>query len=149
MIQDFLISHYTSLKALHIIAVISWMAGLLYLPRLFVYHADALRKSAVSDTFKIMERRLYRFIMRPAMVMTWVFGLTMLHANPGLMGSGWFHAKLGLVVAMTGLHHVFGAWMRKFAEDKNDRPAKFYRWWNEAPTLLMVVIVFLAVTKPF
>jgi putative membrane protein len=148
--QDFLLNHYLWLKALHIIAVISWMAGLLYLPRLFVYHVDAQSGSEKSETFKIMERRLLRFIMRPAMIATWVFGGLMLWVNfDGLMSQGWIHVKLLLVVLMTGLHHAMGAWVRKFAADVNTKSARFYRIMNEVPTVMMIVIVILAVVKPF
>lgn len=148
--EEFILNHYLWFKALHIISLISWMAGLLYLPRLFVYHADTVLGSAQSETFKIMERKLYGYIMRPAMLATWFFGLAMLYANfEGIMGMGWMHAKLTLVLAMTGIHHVFGAWTKKFARDANVKTAKFYRWWNEAPTLLMIAIVILAVVKPF
>lgn len=148
--QEFILDHYLWFKALHIISFISWMAGLLYLPRLFVYHADTENGSPQAETFKVMERRLYRYIMRPAMLATWFFGLAMLYANfEGIMSMGWMHAKLTLVLAMTGIHHVFGAWLKKFANDNNSKPAKFYRWWNEAPTLLMIAIVILAIVKPF
>ncbi|PZO87787.1 MAG: protoporphyrinogen oxidase HemJ [Micavibrio aeruginosavorus] len=148
--QEFILSGYLWFKALHVIAFISWMAGLLYLPRLFVYHADAAKGSQVSETFKTMEYRLYSYIMRPAMIATWVFGAMMLYANwQGIMSMGWMHAKLTLVIGMTGVHHVFGAWLKKFAADENMRPAGFYRIWNEVPTLIMIAIVLLAVAKPF
>lgn len=148
--QDFILSSYLWFKALHVIAVICWMAGLLYLPRLFVYHADAAKGSHTSETFKVMELRLYRYIMGPASVATWLFGGLMLYANwDGIMSMGWMHAKLTLVVAMTGYHHALGAWRKKFARDENTRPAKFYRIWNEVPTLGMIGIVLLAVAKPF
>jgi len=140
---------YLFIKALHLIAVIAWMAGLLYLPRLFVYHADSAPGSDKSETFKIMERRLYKFIMNPAMILVWVFGLALLMSNTGLMQQGWIHAKLTLVILMTGLHHVFGAWRKKFDRDANTRSAKFYKIWNEAPTILMIAIIILAVLKPF
>ncbi len=147
---DFLLGHYTVLKALHVIAFISWMAGLLYLPRLFVYHADAAPGSDLSKTLTIMEGRLYKVIMRPAMIATWLFGLSMLIANHAtLMASGWIHVKLTLVIVLTGVHHVFDAWRKKFAQNANTKSAKFYRIWNEAPTLIMIVIVLLAVVKPF
>lgn len=148
---NFLMDNYLLLKALHIIAVISWMAGLLYLPRLFVYHADAPAGTAQSETFKLMEFRLMRYIMAPASIATWLFGSLMLYANwDGLMtDGGWMHAKLLLVVLMTGVHHVFIKWRKNFAADKNARPAKFYRIWNEVPTILMIAIVTLVVLKPF
>lgn len=146
---DLLTDHYLLLKALHLIAVMSWMAVLLYLPRLFVYHVDAVQGSEQSETFKIMEYRLIRFIGMPAMIATWVFALLMIWANPGLFAQGWMHAKLMLVIAMTGIHHVFLAWVKRFAHDANEKTARFYRIANEIPTLLMIAIVVLAVVKPF
>lgn len=146
---EFLAQYYLILKALHIIAVISWMAGMLYLPRLFVYHADAEPGSEKSEIFKIMERRLLRFILNPAMIAAWIFGLLMLWANPTLLQAGWMHAKLGCIFFMTGVHHVFARWRKTFDADKNTRPAKFYRIWNEVPTVLMIVIVIMAVVEPF
>lgn len=136
------------LKAFHVIAVISWMAGLLYLPRLFVYHADVPAGSAESETFKIMERRLYRAIMRPAMIASWFLGLW-LAWQAGWLRSGWFHAKLALVVGLTICHEMMGGWLRAFAEDRNARPARFFRIVNEVPTLLMIGIVLLVILKPF
>lgn len=148
--EDFIITYYLWFKALHIISVIAWMAGLLYLPRLFVYHAAAAPKSDLSETFKVMEFRLYRYIMGPASIATWLFGGLMLYGNwEGIMAMHWMHGKLLLVVLMTGLHHVFGAWRKKFAADKNTKSPKFFRIWNEAPTLLLIGIVILAVVKPF
>lgn len=148
--SDFLLSNYGILKSLHIIAFVSWMAGLLYLPRLFVYHVNAKAGSDLSETLKIMEARLYGYIMRPAMIATWLFGLSMIAANPALMsGGGWLHAKLTLVFILTGVHHVFGAWRKKFARDENVKSEKFYRVWNEVPTLILVLVVFLVVLKPF
>ncbi len=136
------------LKALHIIAVISWMAGMLYLPRLFVYHAETPRGSPQGETFKIMEFRLYRYIMTPAMVVTWVTGPVLL-LQMGYYRDGWAIAKVLLVVGLSAVHGVMGAWLRSFAEDRNERPARFYRFMNEVPTLLMVAIVILVVVKPF
>lgn len=148
--QSFIIENYLWFKAFHVIAVISWMAGLLYLPRLFVYHTQAVKNSYASETFKLMEMRLYRYIMQPAMVATWLFGGLMLYANwDAIMAMGWMHAKLSLVFLMTGLHHVFGAWRKKFMRDENTKSAKFYKFWNEAPTLLMIAIVILVIVKPF
>lgn len=148
--EDFIITHYLWFKAFHIIAVISWMAGLLYLPRLFVYHAQADKGSDKSETFKVMELRLYRYIMGPASIATWLFGGLMLYGNwEGIMAMGWMHAKLTLVFLMTGYHHALGAWRKKFACDENTKSAKFYKIANEIPTLLMIAIVILAVLKPF
>ncbi len=134
------------LRALHIMAVIAWMAGLFYLPRLFVYHA-ATRETALEETFKVMERRLYRAIMWPAMIASWVLGL-MLIANIGL-AHGWLHAKLLLVVLMTGYHLWLGAHLRRLAAGENRRSENFFRFINEIPTFLMIGIVILAVVKPF
>lgn len=148
--QDFLLTHYLWIKALHIIAVICWMAGLLYLPRIFVYHAQAQAGSEISEIFKVMARRLYNFIMQPAMIATWLFGGLMFLANfDGLMAQGWIHVKLTLVILMTGAHHMMGAMGKKFARDANTKSDKFYRILNEIPTILMIIIVLLAVAKPF
>jgi putative membrane protein len=139
---------YVWLKALHVIAVISWMAGMLYLPRLFVYHCEAEPGSKQSETFKVMERRLLTAIINPAMVATWVLGLW-LAWDAGLYRSGWLHAKLALVLAMSAVHGMFVRYVREFAEDRNQRSQRFYRIINEVPTLLMIGIVILAVVKPF
>ena len=148
--MDFLLPLYPWIKALHIIAVIAWMAGLLYLPRLFVYHADAAPGSEMSETFKVMERRLLRAIMNPAMIAVFFFGLLLIAARgPSLWQEGWWHVKIVLLVIMFGLHMAFARWRRVFAEDRNTRPARFYRLMNEAPTLVMIAIVVLAVAKPF
>lgn len=148
--HEFILQNYLWFKALHVIAFVSWMAGLLYLPRLFVYHATAAAGSDLSETFKLMEYRLYSFIMRPAMIATWLFGGLMLWVNwEGIMQSEWMHAKLALVIGLTGIHHVFGAWRKKFAADANMRGAKFYKIWNEVPTLILIAVAVLAVVKPF
>lgn len=148
--MTFVTEHYLWFKAFHVIAIVAWMAGLLYLPRLFVYHADAPVGSQLSETLKIMERRLYRYIMRPAMLATILFGGLMLAANmEAIMAMGWMHAKLLLVFILIGIHHIFGSWLKKFAVDANVRTAKFYRIWNEAPTLILIAVVILAVVKPF
>ena len=140
---------YGVLKALHILAMVAWMAGLFYLPRLFVYHAEAGPGTPQSETFKVMERRLLRAIMNPAMLATWIFGLWMLYLVPGWMSEGWLHAKLTLVVLMTVVHHLNVRWYKTFERDANRRSSRFYRAWNEAPTVLLVGIVFLVVIKPF
>lgn len=147
--QALLLSYYEWLKALHLIAVISWMAGLLYLPRLFVYHADADKDSELSETFKIMERRLLRVIMNPAMTATWLFGLLLLWANDSLLHSPWMHVKLSCVALLTIFHHALARWRKTFLKDENKRPAKFYRRINEIPTLLMIVIVVMVIARPF
>ena len=139
---------YLWIKALHIVAVISWMAGLLYLPRLFVYHAVAAPGSEQSETFKVMERRLLRFIMTPAMIATWIFGI-LLVLQGGWLAAGWFHVKLALVLVLTVMHGLMSHWQADFAHDRNHHTQKFFRIANEIPTLLMIVIVILAVVKPF
>ena len=139
---------YEILKALHILAVISWMAGLLYLPRLFVYHAETEKGSPQSETFKVMERRLLRGIMNPAMILVWIFGLLLAWQGTWWQ-AGWLHAKFALVLLLTVVHHLYGRWRKQFEADRNVRPASYYRWWNEVPTVLMIAIVFLVVLKPF
>jgi putative membrane protein len=142
------------LKAFHIIAVISWMAGMLYLPRLFVYHTMADVGSVQSETFKVMERRLLRAIINPAMVATWVLGLW-LAWNGGWFAAiaqghaVWLDVKLILVLALSGIHGFYASCVRAFAEDRNARPQRFYRILNEIPTLLMIGIVIMVVVKPF
>jgi putative membrane protein len=139
---------YPWVKALHVIAVIAWMAGMLYLPRLFVYHADAAAGSDKSETFKVMERRLLRGIINPAMTVTWAAGLWLAWRGYGFEG-GWLHAKIGLVVAMSGVHGYLSGAVRKFAEDRNEKRARHWRIVNEIPTLLLIAIVVLVVVKPF
>jgi protoporphyrinogen IX oxidase len=136
-------------KALHVIAVIAWMAGLLYLPRLFVYHADAERGSIQSETFKIMERRLLRGILNPAMILTWLFGLWMVFAGMVDWSSGWPYVKAAMVIGLSAFHGFLSRWRRDFANDSNARPAKFYRAVNEIPTVAMIVIVIAVIVKPF
>lgn len=139
---------YIWVKALHVMSVIAWMAGLLYLPRLFVYHAEARPGSELSETFKVMERRLLRGIMNPAMIATYTFGTWDLILREWWR-DGWMHAKLALVVLLTIYHHLLGLWRKDFAADRNTRPARFYRIANEIPTVIMILIVLLVVTKPF
>jgi protoporphyrinogen IX oxidase len=139
---------YEWLKAFHIIAVIAWMAALLYLPRLFVYHCGVNRGSEASETFKVMERRLLKAIMTPAMIVVWLLGLYLMWAG-GFLSSGWMHAKLTLVLILSGIHGWFAGMVRAFAEDRNQRDATFYRIINEVPTVLMVAIVIFVVVKPF
>lgn len=139
---------YLWLKSLHIIAVVAWMAALLYLPRLFVYHAAVPAGSPQGETFKVMERRLLKAIMTPAMIVTWVLGLW-LAWETGAFRSGWLHAKLALVVALSGLHGVLAGAVRRFAEDRNVRSPGFYRVVNEVPTVALILIVLLVVFKPF
>jgi putative membrane protein len=135
-------------KALHIMAVIAWMAGLFYLPRLFVYHAASPRGSAQSETFKIMERRLLKAIMTPSMIAVWVTGLLTAWSF-GDFSAGWLHAKLALVLVLSGFHGYLARRVKVFAADANQRDAVFYRVLNEAPTVLMALIVVLVVVKPF
>jgi putative membrane protein len=139
---------YLWLKALHVIAIIAWMAGMLYLPRLFVYHCESEPGSQQSETFKVMERRLLRAIINPAMVVSWVVGLWLMWAG-GFLVSGWMHAKLLLVLAMTAMHGFLSCWVRAFAADRNLHSQKFYRFINEVPTILMIGIVILVIVKPF
>lgn len=142
---------YLWLKALHIIAVISWMAGMLYLPRLFVYHAGATPGSELSETFKTMERRLLRLIINPAMIVAWLLGLALiwLMGKDAFFQAGWLHTKLVLALAMSGLHGYFARLVKQFAADRNRHTPKFYRFVNEIPTVLLILIVLLAVVKPF
>lgn len=144
---------YTWIKAFHIIAVIAWMAGMLYLPRLFVYHSVAEKGSVQSETFKVMERRLLRAIINPALIAVWVLGLWLACDGPdsryGWFTSPWLHAKLLLVLALSALHGMFVRWTKDFAADRNRHSQKFYRIINEVPTILMILIVILAVVKPF
>lgn len=144
-----LLEQYLWIKAFHIISIIAWMAGMLYMPRLFVYHADAPTGSELSETFKIMERKLLRIIMNPAMIAAWVFGGLMLWANPGLFGQGWMHIKLTAVIIMTIIHHIYVRWWKAFLKDENRHEARYFRIWNEVPTVLMIVIVIMAVAEPF
>ena len=141
---------YPWIKALHIVSVVAWMAGLLYLPRLFVYHAGVASGSEASETFKIMERRLLRGIMNPAMIASYFFGILLLLA-PGVVAgkAGWIYGKLALVAALTGMHYCCARWRRDFAEDRNRMSARFYRAVNEVPTVLLIAIVILVVVKPF
>nr|WP_306799412.1 protoporphyrinogen oxidase HemJ [Alcanivorax quisquiliarum] len=135
-------------KAFHIIAVVTWFAGLFYLPRLFVYHAQA-EDSTSRERFKIMERKLYRGIMTPSMLATLALGVWLLYLNPIWLKMGWMHAKLTLVLILVGYHHMCLAYMKKFAADANTRSHVFYRWFNEVPVLFLLAIVILVVVKPF
>lgn len=147
---EILVDIYPWVKSLHIISVIAWMAGMFYLPRLFVYHADADVGSDKSETFKIMERRLLRGIINPAMAMTFIFGGLLL-ITPGIIhwGDLWIWIKLAMVFLMAGFHGSLSRWRREFEEDRNERPAKFYRLANEIPTVLVIVIVIMVIVKPF
>ena len=140
---------YLLLKSLHLIAVIAWMAGLLYLPRIFVYHVENYDKEEVTNIFEVMERRLYSFIMRPAMVLTWLFGLFLIHLN-GIesFSNLWLQIKLILVVFLTVYHEYLGRCLRSLKDRTNNKSAKFFRIINEIPTILLILIVFIVVFKP-
>ncbi|MEC9347576.1 MAG: protoporphyrinogen oxidase HemJ [Pseudomonadota bacterium] len=147
-----MLDYYMWFKAFHVMSVIAWMAALLYLPRLFVYHADAETGSVQSETFKVMERRLLRGIANPSMIAAWLFGVLMLVAGNGVMYAwtdGWLHVKLTMVVLLTLYHMAMAGWRREFAADTNSRGPRFYRMLNEVPALLMVVIVIMVIVKPF
>ncbi len=142
---------YTWAIALHLIAIISWMAGMLYLPRLYVYHAGAKPGGEASEMLKVMERRLLRYIINPAMIATWGLGLWLIHIDgwENLKHAGWFHIKVTMLVLMQICHACLARWRKDFAADRNHHSAGFYRIVNEIPTLLMIVIVLMAVIKPF
>lgn len=145
-----MVDYFLWIKALHVISVIAWMAGLLYLPRLFVYHATTPTGTPQSETFKVMELRLYRYIMGPASVvavltggwLAWQLGADLFH-------HGWFHVKLASVVVLLVVHHMLGRWRKAFAQDRNTRSARFFRIINEVPTLLMVLVVIMVIVQPF
>jgi putative membrane protein len=139
---------YPWIKAFHVIAVISWMAGMLYLPRLFVYHAEVPVGSAQSEIFKVMEERLLTVITTPAMVITWILGLWLAWQS-GYWAAPWLHAKIALVLVLSGLHGYLSAAVRTFREDRNTKPARHWRIINEVPTVLMIGIVILVIVKPF
>ena len=139
---------YPWILAVHIMAVISWMAGMFYLPRLFVYHCDAEPGSRQSETFKVMEYRLLAQIINPAMVVAWAAGVWLIWAG-GHIHAGWLHAKLVFAVLLSGFHGMLAAYVRDFAADRNRHSHVFYRAVNEVPTILMVIIVILAIVKPF
>jgi len=139
---------YEWIKALHVIAVIAWMAGMLYLPRLFVYHCEAEIGSKQSETFKVMERRLFKGIINPAIIAVWILGLYLAWAGHWF-ASAWLHVKLVLVLILSGLHGFFSRWIKDFAADRNQRSQKFYRIINEVPTVLMIGIVIMVIVKPF
>ena len=145
---DFLLTHYLTLKAIHILAVISWMAGMLYLPRLYVYHVENGQDSAIAAVFQVMERRLLRYIINPAMITAWVFGALMIWANPDLLHQGWFHVKLTCLIGMQIVHAMLARYRRHLARGTCTRSSRYFRFLNEVPTLLMIVIVVMAVIKP-
>lgn len=146
-------SWFLWVKSFHVISVIAWMAGLLYLPRLFAYHAAAPKGSDAAHVFATMERRLLRGIMNPAFVLTWTFGLILVFVYPAEAGldwkKGWVHTKATAVILMTVLHHVYALWRKDLALDRNTRSPRFYKMWNEVPAVLMVIIVIMVIGKPF
>ena len=144
----FLSDHIAWIKAFHVIAVIAWMAGMLYLPRLFVYHCEAPAGSPQSEMLKVMERKLLRVIVNPAMIAVWGLGLALAYVT-GAYADTWLQVKFVLVVAMSGLHGFFAATVKRFARDANKRPQRFYRIINEVPMVLIIAIVILVVVKPF
>jgi protoporphyrinogen IX oxidase len=150
MTIPFLIHVYPWTKALHVMALIAWMAGLFYLPRLYVYHCEVPAGSRESERFKVMERRLLKQITTPAMIATWVFGI-LLVLTPGVIdwSAGWWHVKLLAVLLLSGFHGAASKWRRDFLEDRNRRPQRFYRIANEIPTLLLAVIVVMVIVRPF
>jgi putative membrane protein len=150
MTIGFLAWFYPWTKALHVISLIAWMAGMLYLPRLYVYHCDTVPGSAESERFKVMEYRLLKQITNPAMIATWTFGI-LLVLTPGIIdwSAPWWHVKLTCVVLLSGFHGMLSRWRREFANDQRSRPQRFYRIANEVPTLLMVIIVIMVIVRPF
>lgn len=150
MTIDVLTVFYPWTKALHVISMVAWMAGMFYLPRLYVYHCDMQPGSRESERFKVMEYRLLRQIINPAMIATWLFGV-LLVLTPGVVdwSSGWWHVKLTAVLLMSGFHGAMSKWRREFMEDRNKRSHRYYRVANEVPTLLLMVIVIMVIVRPF
>jgi putative membrane protein len=149
--RDVLIAAYPWVKSFHVMSVIAWMAGMLYLPRLFVYHCDMRRGSQESERFKIMERRLFKQIINPAMMSTWFFGL-LLVSTPGIVSwwpLNWWDVKFLAVLLLSGFHGALSKWRKNFLEDRNQKPQRFYRIANEVPAVLMVVIVLMVIARPF
>ena len=140
---------YLLFKSLHLIAVISWMAGLLYLPRIFVYHAENMNKEEICIVFKTMERKLYNYIMMPAMILSWLFGLILIsHVGFEALSTKWLQIKLVLVILLSIYHFYLGSLLLSFNENNNTKSSKFFRWLNEFPTLLLIIIVFIVIFKP-
>ena len=140
---------YLIIKSLHLIAVISWMAGLLYLPRIFVYHVENFEKKEVTSVFETMEKRLYNYIMRPAMLFSWIFGIVLIYLNGlGVLTSLWIQIKLVLVIILSGYNEYLGKCMIKLKNRTNSKTSKFYRYLNEVPTVLLILIVFIVIIKP-
>lgn len=147
--MDFLLPYYDVLKALHVVSVIFWMAGLLYLPRLFVYHHTAAPGGELETALLTQEKNLNRIILGPALIATWLFAILMIAANPALFAQGWFHAKLVLVIALSGVHGFYAASTKRFAKGERPRSERFWRIMNEVPAIAVIIIVILAVVKPF
>jgi putative membrane protein len=148
--MDVVNNYYLWIKAAHVVAVVAWMAGMLYLPRLYVYHCEVAAGSPESERFKLMERRLLRGIINPAMIAAWVLGLTLAFTPAsGGWGQGWLQAKFGLVIGLSAIHGVFSRWRKDFERDRNRHSQRFYRLWNEVPFIFLVAIVILVVVKPF
>ena len=140
---------YLILKSLHLIAVISWMAGLLYLPRIFVYHSENNLKNEITSVFKIMEKRLYLYIMYPAMLLSWIFGLALIHSvGAELLSALWMQVKFFLVIILTAYHFYLGSCLRAFSQDRNTLSSRYFRIINEIPTILLILIIFFAILKP-
>lgn len=147
--SELLAPHYQTLKALHLSAVIAWMAGMMYLPRLFIYHLESGKGGEAEAFFVKMERRLLKGIMTPALIVVWLFAVLMLTANPALLKAGWFHVKLPMVVGITAIHGFYAATQKRFEKGERPQTGAFWRIMNEAPFVLMLVAVFMAVLKPF
>ncbi|MEM9496196.1 MAG: protoporphyrinogen oxidase HemJ [Pseudomonadota bacterium] len=146
--RDFLLGIYPWIKSIHLILVIAWMAGMMYLPRLFVYHHQAAKGGEAESFFSTMERRLLKGIINPSMIGVWVLGAIMIFANPSLLSQWWFHLKLTLVFGISGIHGVYAGAFKKFARGERPRTEKFWRIMNEAPFVMMIVVVFLVILKP-
>ncbi len=147
--MDWIYDWYDWIKSLHVISTFAWMAGMFYLPRLYVYHVEAGTDSEMARTFEVMERRLLRMIINPAMIATWLFGGLMLLTDMIDWSSWWIYIKLAAVVILSGVHGLFSAWRRDFAKGQNRHSSKFYRIVNEVPTILLIIIVFMVILKPF
>lgn len=147
--MEFLLPFYNWLKALHLLSLIAWMIGMMYLPRLFVYHHQAAKGGEAEGFFVQMERRLLKGIMNPSMIATWVFGILLLAAMPGWLSDGWLHIKLLFVLGISGVHGFYAASFRKFAAGERPRTGKFWRMMNEVPFVFLIIIVVMVIVKPF
>ena len=142
-------NYYLLFKSLHLIAVISWMAGLLYLPRIFVYHVENSGKKETTEIFEVMEKRLYFYIMRPAMILSWLFGIILIYINGiEIFSQLWMHIKLGLVVLLTIYHEYLGVCLKSLKSNNNTKTSKFFRIINEVPTIILIFIIFIVIFKP-